>query len=107
MDDLEISVEDTKKLMKNGKIVLLDVREQNERNTANIKGSIFIPIGQLPGRTNELNKSDSIITYCHHGVRSYVAAEILLSKGFKNVKSMAGGINAWSREINPDVPVYY
>ncbi|HIM13005.1 TPA: hypothetical protein EYM26_19635 [Candidatus Poribacteria bacterium] len=86
--------------------VLLDVREQDEYETAHIEGTRFIPIGQIPHRASELNPYDEIVVYCHHGMRSLDAAYLLQQIGFKRVSSLVGGIDRWSKEIDPNVRQY-
>jgi sulfur-carrier protein adenylyltransferase/sulfurtransferase len=87
-------------------LVLLDVRERREAEIAHIEGARLIPLRDLPSRLAELPSHAEIVTHCHHGQRSLQALEILRGAGFGNVRSLAGGIDAWSREIDPDVPRY-
>lgn len=88
------------------KIVLVDVREQNEVDYCKIAGSIHIPMGQVPFRLNELNPNDSIVVHCHKGGRSMQVCNFLASKGYKDVSNLHGGITEWSRQIDPSVPMY-
>jgi len=105
-DSLEISVEALKaKLDNGGKVFLLDVREPMEYQIANLDGYL-IPLRQLPQRLHELPSDEEIIVYCHTGNRSARAVEFLYDNGFKNVKNLVGGIEAWSRRIDPKVPRY-
>lgn len=78
-------------------IILLDVRNQSERNEGYIPGSIFIPITELLNRLNELNqyKDTTIVVYCQSGKRSAKASLLLIENGFKKVLNMDGGIIAW------------
>lgn len=85
--------------------VLIDVRTAEERKLAYIPGSIHIPVVQLGERIGELPKGNIVITHCHHGVRSLFAAGMLRKHGI-DAKSMEGGIEQWSREIDPKVPQY-
>ena len=87
-------------------LVLLDVRERREAEIAHIEGARLIPLRDLPSRLAELPSHAEIVTHCHHGQRSLQALEILRGAGFGNVRSLAGGIDAWSREIDPNVPRY-
>ncbi|PYP14532.1 MAG: molybdenum cofactor biosynthesis protein MoeB [Gemmatimonadetes bacterium] len=87
-------------------LVLLDVREPREAEIAQIEGARYIPLRELPGRLSELPGHGEIVTVCHHGPRSLKAREILVGAGFPNVRSLAGGIDAWSREIDSRVPRY-
>ncbi|MBI1807558.1 MAG: MBL fold metallo-hydrolase [Ignavibacteria bacterium] len=106
MEALQISVEQLKeKLEKGEQPVVVDVREPSEYQKANI-GAKLIPLGEIPKRLNELDKNAEIIVHCHHGGRSQRAVEFLYENGFKNVKNLVGGIDAWSVKIDPKVPRY-
>jgi glyoxylase-like metal-dependent hydrolase (beta-lactamase superfamily II)/rhodanese-related sulfurtransferase len=106
MNDLQITVEQLKQKIDKGEVpLILDVREPFEYKTANI-GGMLIPLGQIPKRLNELDKSKEIIVHCHHGGRSNRAVEFLYDNGFTNVKNLTGGIDAWSVKIDPKVPRY-
>jgi adenylyltransferase/sulfurtransferase len=87
-------------------LVLVDVREPREAEIAHIAGARLIPLRELPERLAELSGHGDIVTMCHHGLRSLKAREILKGAGFANVRSLAGGIDAWSREVDSDVPRY-
>lgn len=102
----EISVEELKaKIESKDPFVLLDVREQEEYDTARIDGSVLIPMGTIPQRCAELPKDKEIVVHCHHGGRSARVAGFLIQNGYKAV-NLAGGINAWSERIDPAVPTY-
>ncbi len=85
---------------------LLDVREPWEFELARIDGSQLVPLGQLPGRFAELDPERETVVICHHGVRSMQAAFFLQAQGFRHVINLAGGIDAWSREVDPNTPMY-
>ena len=87
-------------------LLLLDVREPREAEIARIDGARNIPLRELPSRLAELPGHGEIVTLCHHGPRSLKAREILKGAGFANVRSLAGGIDAWAREVDPGVPRY-
>ena len=87
-------------------LVLVDVREPREAEIAHIEGARNIPLRELPGRLAELSGHGDIVTLCHHGLRSLKAREILKGAGFGNVRSLAGGIDAWSREVDDTIPRY-
>jgi len=87
-------------------LLLLDVREPREAEIAHIDGARLIPLRELPDRLAELPGHAEIVTHCHHGQRSLRAREILVGAGFHNVRSLAGGIDAWSREVDSGVPRY-
>jgi sulfur-carrier protein adenylyltransferase/sulfurtransferase len=102
----EISVQDLKRRLDGGEeILLLDVREPYEFKIANIQGRL-IPLGQLHEKFDELDRTREIVVYCHHGNRSGIAVQFLKNQGFERVLNLAGGIDQWSREIDPKVPRY-
>ena len=86
--------------------VLLDVREPDEIATASIPGAMLIPMGDVPGRLGELPKDKPIYVLCRSGARSGRVTEFLTQNGFGDVANVAGGILAWSKEIDPTVPQY-
>ncbi len=106
--EYEISVSEFKSLQDGaGDVTLLDVREPWELQTAQIAGSKHIPMGEVPARFNqELDPEDHIVVVCHHGVRSMNVTAWLRQQGFEKVQSLRGGIDRWSREIDPSVPIY-
>jgi rhodanese-related sulfurtransferase len=106
--DYEISVGELKSLLDAGReCALLDVREPWEHDTASIAGSKHIPMGDIPSRfQQELDPDDHIVVVCHHGVRSMNVTAWLRQQGFEKVQSLRGGIDRWSREIDPIVPIY-
>jgi molybdopterin/thiamine biosynthesis adenylyltransferase/rhodanese-related sulfurtransferase len=85
---------------------LLDVREPYEVEVASIEGATLMPLGELPARFEELDPNRETFVLCHSGVRSARAAEFLRSAGFPKVANVAGGIDAWSEEVDPNVPRY-
>lgn len=96
------------KLRRGERVWLLDVRHEWERQLARLPGEALIPLHELPGRLDEVRPPEGaeIVCYCHHGVRSLSAAAILRQAGFGNAVSLAGGIDLWSRVIDPSVPRY-
>lgn len=102
-----ISVHELKRKIDNGEAVtVLDVREPNEYEIAHFEESTFIPLRELPSRLRELDRAHAIVTMCHKGVRSLLAADLLLEAGFENVRSLDGGIEAWARDVDPAMPRY-
>ncbi len=95
-----------RKLASGAAVTLLDVREPFEWEIAQIEGAKLIPLGLLPARLAELDRNQETYVLCHSGVRSAHATEFLRSAGFEKVANVAGGIDAWSEEIDPDVPRY-
>ncbi|MFN2509507.1 MAG: molybdopterin-synthase adenylyltransferase MoeB [Chthoniobacterales bacterium] len=85
---------------------LIDVREPHEYEIASIAGARLIPLGELPDRVQEIEADGEIVVHCHSGVRSAKAVQLLEKAGFGNVFNLAGGIDAWSEEIDPAVPRY-
>ena len=90
------------------RFLLLDVREPFEAETATIKGARLIPLGDLEGALESLMewKGQSLVVHCHHGGRSLQACEWLRARGFSKVENLAGGIDRWSQEVDPNVPRY-
>jgi rhodanese-related sulfurtransferase len=87
--------------------LLLDVREPWEFQTASIPGGLLMPMGEVPSRAHtELDPDAPIVVMCHHGARSLNVALWLREQGFTHAQSLAGGIDAWSRSIDPDIPRY-
>jgi molybdopterin/thiamine biosynthesis adenylyltransferase/rhodanese-related sulfurtransferase len=106
-DVIEINIDQFKEMRDNGnEFTLLDVREYHEYDIANIEGSVLIPLGEIADRKDELNPDDEIVIHCHHGGRSMRATQYLKDQGFKNVKNLAGGIDAWAEKYDPDMPRY-
>lgn len=102
----EISPRELKDRLDAGEnLFVLDVRQPDEFETANIGGHL-IPMNELPYRLEELNKDDEIIVHCHHGGRSLKAIEYLRGQGFNHLKNLTGGIQRWSEEVDSDVPQY-
>jgi sulfur-carrier protein adenylyltransferase/sulfurtransferase len=102
----QISPKDLKtKLDAKEDIFVLDVREPHEYQIANL-GAKLIPLGDLPARVGELDKKAEIVVHCKSGGRSQKAAEFLAQNGFKNVQNLAGGITAWSNDVDPTIAKY-
>ena len=88
------------------KPVLLDVREPWEWEKARIEGSQHIPMREVPTRVGELDPDAAVVAICHHGGRSQQVAMFLEKNGFAEVHNLVGGVDAWSRTVDPAVPVY-
>lgn len=108
MLDPELSPVDFEALRTGGRsITLLDVREPWETATAAIPGSLDIPMGDLPTVAHTALDPDAhIVVVCHHGMRSLSVAMWLRREGFEQSQSLAGGIEQYSREIDPKIPRY-
>ena len=106
---IEIDVASVKKLRdQNDSFVVLDCREPGEVATAKIDGTLHIPMREIPARIAELqpHQKGRIVVHCHHGGRSLRVTQYLRQQGFDQAQNMAGGIDAWSLEIDPTVPRY-
>jgi sulfur-carrier protein adenylyltransferase/sulfurtransferase len=102
-----ISVQELRDIRESGgKHFLLDVREPSEFATARIEGSTLIPLGELAMRLNEIPADARVVVHCKLGGRSAKAVALLQQSGFSHVWNVAGGITAWSNEIDPAVPTY-
>jgi sulfur-carrier protein adenylyltransferase/sulfurtransferase len=88
------------------KIQLIDVREAFEYEIARIDGARLIPLGELSGRLNEVERNTQTIVHCHTGVRSARAVEVLRQAGYTNVFNLNGGIDAWANEIDSEMERY-
>ncbi|HTR96907.1 MAG TPA: molybdopterin-synthase adenylyltransferase MoeB [Candidatus Acidoferrales bacterium] len=86
--------------------VLLDVREAGELAIARLGGEVHIPLAMVPLRANELDRSRAIVVVCHVGARGARAAHWLREHGFTRVHNLAGGIEAYAREVDPSIPRY-
>jgi adenylyltransferase/sulfurtransferase len=100
------ALELAERLKRGNHIRLLDVREPHELEISRLEGAQLIPLGQLAARLPELDSADEMVVFCKSGSRSARALELLASAGFRKVKNLKGGINAWAREVNPEIPVY-
>jgi len=87
-------------------VVLVDVREPHEYEISQISGSKLIPLGELMTRVNELDSADQIVLQCRTGARSGQAQQLLWDAGFRKTYNMAGGINGYSRDVDPSIPTY-
>lgn len=107
MDDLQISPAEAKAhLERVDGVLLVDVREPWETQLCRIEGAILMPMGTVPANVQKLDVDGEVICYCHHGVRSLDVAVWLRSQGVARARSMTGGIDRWSSEIDPGVPRY-
>ena len=86
--------------------LLLDIREAWEWQLARIDGSRHLPMGEIPARIDDLDKSHPTVVICHHGVRSLQVVAFLQRLGFSNLHNLQGGIDAWARDVDPAMPVY-
>ncbi|MDX1667787.1 MAG: rhodanese-like domain-containing protein [Limnobacter sp.] len=90
----------------NNRFVILDVREPWEYELCHLPESLHIPLGELTSHTERLPADIPIVCVCHHGIRSQRAAMVLSSQGFASLYNLQGGIDAWSRLVDPGCPTY-
>jgi rhodanese-related sulfurtransferase len=104
----EISVSDLQEKWESQEITfVLDVREDYEWEIAHLKGALHIPMGKIPQHISNLSKSQAIAVMCHHGMRSASVIRYLQEEHrFENLYNVAGGIDAWSREVDVAVGRY-
>ena len=105
--EFEISPELVNEMLESGEDpILLDIREDWEWEKAHLEGAIHIPLDELQARFGELDPRSEIIVYCHHGERSIDGCLLLWERGFRKIRSLTGGIEAWSELVDPTVPRY-
>jgi adenylyltransferase/sulfurtransferase len=102
----DITVQELAERVKTNHLKLVDVREPHELEISRIPNATNIPLGQLAARLSELDSADDMVLFCKSGARSTRALELLTSAGFKKVKNLKGGINAWAREVDTSLPIY-
>jgi rhodanese-related sulfurtransferase len=109
MSAREITVDELSRNLERGeKPLLIDVRQPWENELSRLPDSLLIPLPELSTRAAEVQPApgQQVVCYCHHGIRSLHAAEFLAQTGLHDVVSLAGGIDAWSLQIDPSVPRY-
>jgi sulfur-carrier protein adenylyltransferase/sulfurtransferase len=102
----DITAAELAERVKTNHLKLLDVREPHELQISSIPNAKNIPLGQLAARLSELDSADEMVIFCKSGSRSARGLELLASAGFKKVKNLKGGINAWAREVDQNLPIY-
>lgn len=102
----DVTVQELSERVKTNHLKLLDVREPHELEISKISNAINIPLGQLAGRLSELDSAEDMVIFCKSGTRSMRGLELLSSAGFKKVKNLKGGINAWAKEVDTNLPIY-
>ncbi|MBI3403998.1 MAG: rhodanese [Acidobacteria bacterium] len=107
MDNLQITPLEVKQRLDRGEqFLLVDVREPREFAICRITGAKLMPLGTIPANLGALDEAEDVVLYCHHGLRSMDAAVWLRQQGVESARSMSGGIERWSAEIDPKVPRY-
>jgi rhodanese-related sulfurtransferase len=103
----DMTVEELAQWRASGKnFVLLDVREPFEVEAVALPDTVHIPMRELPVRLNELDRDAEIAVLCHHGARSAYVARFLATQGFRNVRNVAGGIDAYAKRVDRTLPRY-
>lgn len=106
-EEHEMTAKDLKRLLDSGVHVnLIDVREPHEYDFCHISGSRLIPVRQIPNHVSEFNPDEEYVFFCHVGERSAWAFNFLRQIGFKKVRNLLGGVDAWAIEIDPTMPRY-
>jgi adenylyltransferase/sulfurtransferase len=104
---IEITPHEVKQRLDRGeKFLLVDCREPWEYEVCRIAGAQLIPMGSVATHLQQLEAAEDVVVYCHHGRRSLDVVAWLQQQGVEGARSMAGGIERWSREIDPSVPRY-
>jgi molybdopterin/thiamine biosynthesis adenylyltransferase/rhodanese-related sulfurtransferase len=102
----DITVSELAERVKTNHLKLVDVREPHELEISRLPNATNIPLGQLAARLSELDSAEDMVIFCKSGARSTRGLELLVSAGFKKVKNLKGGINAWAKEVDKNLPVY-
>jgi adenylyltransferase/sulfurtransferase len=102
----DITAPELSERVKSNHLKLLDVREPHELQISALPNAVNIPLGELAGRLSELDSADEMVVFCKGGTRSARALELLASAGFRKVKNLKGGINAWAEEVDTNLPLY-
>ena len=110
MAGFEIEPREAQQMLKSdGEAVIIDVREPEEFAQARMEPAKLIPMGSIPAALGELEAladESTLLVLCHHGVRSLQVAAWLRERGIEDCYSIAGGIDRWSREVDPEIPRY-
>jgi adenylyltransferase/sulfurtransferase len=109
MSATEITPRELARSLENGhRVTMIDVRQPWENEIARLPNSILIPLNELSQRLPEVpsEPATTVVLYCHHGVRSLSAVSYLHRVGYHHARSLAGGIDGWSCEVDPTVPRY-
>lgn len=102
----DITAQELAERVEHNHLKLVDVREPHELEISRLPNATNIPLGQLAARLSELDSAEDMVLFCKSGARSTRALELLTSAGFKKVKNLKGGINAWAREVDTSLPIY-
>jgi molybdopterin/thiamine biosynthesis adenylyltransferase/rhodanese-related sulfurtransferase/molybdopterin converting factor small subunit len=106
-EEFEVYVDEVKRWLDEGRdFTILDVRSPQEHAICRIEGARLIPLQDIPEELERLDPQARYVVHCHHGGRSAQAVELMRERGFRSAQNLAGGIDAWSREVDPAVPRY-
>lgn len=105
-EGLDITARELNDSLSSRPLTLLDVREPHELEISSLPNALNIPLGQLAARLSELDSAVEMVVFCKGGTRSTRALELLSSAGFKKVKNLKGGINAWAKDVDSTLPIY-
>jgi len=106
-ESVEIDAETLHRLRQQGEaITVLDVREPQEVAICALADSLHIPMNQVPGHLERLPTEGRVVVLCHHGIRSMQVTRFLHHMGHTNVQNLAGGIDAWARDVDPAMARY-
>jgi rhodanese-related sulfurtransferase len=86
--------------------ILLDVREPHELAVCAVEGAVHIPMGEVPGRLDELPMDVPLVVMCHHGMRSLQVVGFLRNAGWRNAINLDGGIDSWAGQVDAEMPRY-
>jgi rhodanese-related sulfurtransferase len=86
--------------------LLLDVREPSEFAICHVEGAVLMPMRTVPARLFECERDREVVVICHHGHRSMMVARFMEQQGYDHVINLSGGVNAWAREIDLEMPTY-
>jgi sulfur-carrier protein adenylyltransferase/sulfurtransferase len=107
MTDLELTPAELKqRIDRKENFLLIDVREPHEYQICRIESATLMPMRTIPANLQQLDTDEEVICYCHHGMRSLDVVVWLQGQGVRSARSLAGGIDRWSLEIDPQVPRY-
>ncbi|MFN3604227.1 MAG: rhodanese-like domain-containing protein [Leptonema sp. (in: bacteria)] len=103
---IQINPKELKELLEKESVLLLDVREDFEREIAKIENSFLLTKDLAKEILFSWEKNTKMVFYCHTGVRSLQAAFFFYKNGFRNIWNLNGGIHRWAKEIDPNIPLY-
>ena len=103
----EIYPEELSRLISEGRSpLLLDIREEEERDISKLEPDLHIAMAEIPSRLGELDRDADIVVYCRSGNRSGRVVAYMRQRGFKHVRNLATGINGWAQTVDPSLPQY-